>query len=122
MEPETAKFFCEKCKFYTNNKKDFSKHIRTPKHLKNMLQVNKETTNSEKILYCKCGKTFKSRGGFYKHKKKCTPILNCKSSLLETKNSDEIIMYLLNQNLEQQFTIMELNNQLKAYQTLLVFK
>ena len=30
--PKNPSFFCEKCDFKTNNKKDYSRHILTPKH------------------------------------------------------------------------------------------
>ena len=31
------KFFCEFCEIKTNNKKDFSKHLLTSKHKKNVI-------------------------------------------------------------------------------------
>ena len=30
--PKNPKYFCEKCKFITDNKKDYDRHIMTRKH------------------------------------------------------------------------------------------
>jgi hypothetical protein len=53
-------YLCKKCNFFTNNKKDFERHIKTPKHEK----------QQELVLACDiCNKIYKSRSGLWKHKK-----------------------------------------------------
>ena len=80
-------FVCNNCDFITGNKKDYSRHVLTPKHLK-MVYLNENASKSEEkasdmsnntpseINYtCNCGKEYKHDSSFYRHKKKCI-ILN----------------------------------------------
>ena len=57
------KFSCKKCDYYTNNKKDYNKHLQTNKH--NM------TTFDRPKYFCECGNTYKNRQNLYRHKKTC---------------------------------------------------
>ena len=67
------KHSCDCCGYNTNIKRDFDKHILTPKHLKN--KENNKTTeqiNAELIYECKnCNKKYKTNMGLWKHKKTC---------------------------------------------------
>ena len=87
FSPKNPKFYCEHCQFKTNNKKDFSKHLATPKHQKNqngsILEVleNPKTPNFE----CECGKKFITHSGMWKHKQKCG---NDKSSKINNTKID----------------------------------
>ena len=56
---------CKKCKFYTNNKFNYNKHILTAKHLSNT------NDHSCENLCLICNKTFANASGLWKHKKKC---------------------------------------------------
>jgi hypothetical protein len=60
-------FICEKCDFECINKKDYKRHLNTAKH--------KMLTNVDKIgtirWDCVCGKIYKHRQSYHKHKKKC---------------------------------------------------
>ena len=60
IETCNYEFLCKKCVFFTNNKKDFDRHIKTTKHEK-----QQELTYNCDI----CNKTYKSRSGLWKHKK-----------------------------------------------------
>lgn len=65
-------FFCEKCGFITNNKKDYSRHILTPKHKR---KQNQDFCEKKPQFTCKiCSKIYNSRSGLYKHSKKCQEI------------------------------------------------
>jgi hypothetical protein len=76
--PKILKYSCEKCKYITDNKKDYSKHLLTAKHQKreNILHKNPGTDNEadEKIYYCNCGKTYKHHSSLWNHKNKCSGI------------------------------------------------
>ena len=69
------KFECDICDYNTCNKKDYSKHISTPKHIKmtNMVTCG---DNNPLPLVCMCGNTYKYRQGLSRHKKTCTDIIN----------------------------------------------
>ena len=62
-------FFCEKCDFKTNNKKDFTRHVLTAKH---KWKQNQDFNEKKPQFTCKiCKKIYNSRSGLYKHSKKC---------------------------------------------------
>ena len=67
------KFICEKCDYKCCNKFDFNKHLVTSKHQKGSIleeTCDKLSQNSTAFI-CICGKTCKTHGGMWKHKKKC---------------------------------------------------
>jgi hypothetical protein len=69
-------FFCEKCEYKTANKKDFNKHLITPKHKNETIETENETFCPKKSPNtCLCSASFHSRTTLWRHKKKC-PILN----------------------------------------------
>jgi len=70
LPQELPKFICEKCCFITNNKKDFRRHILTPKHL-NDKNDNKKVPKIANYP-CQCGKEYKYASGLSAHKKKCS--------------------------------------------------
>jgi hypothetical protein len=99
-------FFCEKCEYTTNNKKDYSKHLLTRKHLD-------ETIVKHKLLplMCGCNKIFNSRTTLWRHKK------ICKNTNTENKNEENnldinisdknLILTLIQQNNELQKQMLE---------------
>lgn len=58
------KFYCEKCKFFSKNRKDYNRHLNTLKH-------NEETTNKIKHNCKNCDEIFKSKTTLWRHIKKC---------------------------------------------------
>ena len=98
MQPElqftkkTPKFMCVCCEYKSDSKKDYSVHLLTLKHQKNIKpQVTCSFVNFSKkhSLECVCGKTYKYRQGLYKHKKICKSKLL--SDYLEKSKSSEIL-------------------------------
>lgn len=74
------KFICKICNYTCSNKKDYTKHLYTRKHQKNiemvandsvLSQINPQTNVSNKLYTCNCGKTYKWSSGFYRHKNTC---------------------------------------------------
>jgi hypothetical protein len=77
-----VKYSCESCHYITSNKTDYFRHLKTKKHLKQISRKQKTTISflktektkkneNTKVETCQCGKTFKTRGGLWKHQKKC---------------------------------------------------
>ena len=63
------KFFCEKCNFSSNNKKDWSRHVGTAKHLK-LNDLNPKKPLLPKIYICtNCNKEFNANNSLWYHKK-----------------------------------------------------
>ncbi len=67
------KYYCKKCDYTSRNKTDFHRHLSTAKHKMETNGTTKETIKTQ--LICPCGKTYKTRSGLFKHKKKCTSIV-----------------------------------------------
>jgi hypothetical protein len=60
---KNACYSCEFCKFNTDNKTDYNRHILTPKHSNNKILISNSNINTEKtpnplIFKCYCGKDF----------------------------------------------------------------
>jgi len=99
-------FSCEPCGFKCYKESEFNRHIATPKHAK-FTTVYKKNAVPENALKCKCSKTYTTRMGLWKHKKKC-PIANSKtndvtsSELKDIHNMDKdyLILKLLKDNEE----------------------
>ena len=102
-------FSCEPCGFKCYKESEFNRHIATPKHAKftKVYRSLQKTAVTENALKCKCSKTYTTRMGLWKHKKKC-PIANSKtndvisSDLKDFHNMDKdgLILKLLKDNEE----------------------
>ena len=123
-------YFCNNCNYKTCDKKDYNKHLLTTKHKNNMIidisltnleKKSEKSENKNNMFFCKCGKNYKSRQGFYLHKKKCMFIdneeNNCiiKSSDISNNQlpiSNDVIMKLLNDNQELKNIIFKQQEQI----------
>jgi len=118
------KYECSNCKYITDNKKDYNKHILTAKHLRltKYLQNVPEIPTPEKIFICDCSKEYKHRQSLYTHKQKCSlKIIEniIEENIIESENnniSPELIFNIIHQNqefknllIEQNKTIIELS-------------
>ena len=74
-QKNSSKFCCKKCAFVTGNKNDYSRHLLTLKHYRKknheFLEVLEENFTQHDKYVCKCGKTYKTHSGYWKHTKKC---------------------------------------------------
>ena len=69
-EPHTI-YNCETCMFLTRNKKDYTRHLKSRKHLENHPTAPLPDTTTDTLHCAKCNKEFKSRSAMYTHNKKC---------------------------------------------------
>lgn len=118
------KYFCEKCKYTTSNKKDFSKHLLTRKHkmIKMIIDDNKKSPDVNVVMYsCICGKKYKFESGLCRHKKKCSfvedePYLiesiddSDEDSCNDDMNYKEMFLKIMNENNELKGMIIQQNN------------
>jgi hypothetical protein len=106
-------FFCKTCDFISCNKKDYVRHLLTPKHintakiLTNTDKIPKNTPDEQNTFFCECGKQYKHRQSLFSHKKKCSYDNNL-SNTTNSLNEKEVIMTLLQQNNQLQTQIIEL--------------
>jgi len=106
-------FLCGKCKFKCSNKKDFSRHENTAKHL---LLTTVDEKNPKPVCSCDCGKEYKSRQGLQQHKKKCKFMYNetIHNETIHNEEQHRIIMNdLMKQNEKLQEIIIEHKNEHK---------
>ena len=101
-------FFCINCEYKTCNKKDFNKHILTPKHTSQSQEdingIEKISEKSPNDHVCNCGNKYKFYSGLWRHQKKC----NLKKEITDTIiDKDNIILTLLQQNKQLQEQILE---------------
>ena len=103
-------FFCKNCNFITYNKKDYSRHIVTKKHIVNTNQCF-SIEKPEKTPYkCICGKIYKENSGLWRHKKVCKFDENENNTLIEKSDdkNDKLIEYLMKENKEIKEMILEI--------------
>jgi len=68
-EKSPKNFCCKHCDYTTSSKKDFNKHLMTPKH-ENTTKYNENGRKIPKKIYeCECGKSYPYRASLYNHKK-----------------------------------------------------
>ncbi len=103
-------FVCENCHFVTSNKKDYSRHILTKKHISNVSQSLSTEFSPKNLCECICGKTYKDNSGLWRHKKVCNYDDNKqeKPSIYCEDKNDKLIEYLLKENKEIKEMILEI--------------
>ena len=116
---KTPSFFCEKCNFITNNKKDYRRHLSTSKHTR-LCENNDNTTEfpqktqKHKQFICLCGKEYNDRAGLWRHKKKCQETEKGEVKEIEeikkeeNTNDKELLTFLLKENQEFKKMILDL--------------
>jgi hypothetical protein len=110
----TLKFSCEKCKFNTDNKKDYKKHLSTAKHLYNDtgLSGSGPILGKKQVICAGCKKTYSCRQTLHIHRKKCELHLKKKEGIAVEQaqcieNKDSLIQHLLKENSEFKNMIIE---------------
>ena len=96
MQKICTEFHCEKCDYTCSRKFLWNQHIKTKKHNGNIWK-HLETKN---MHICPCGKTYKTRGGFSKHKKKCTYTVVKEEIVIDEdkSNVEELLHELIEDN------------------------
>ncbi len=112
------KYLCQKCDFNTSNKKDYIRHISTPKHQNDDKMMTNDDKKPQKtpncdghnFFICECGKQYKYRQGLSVHKKKCelNKINKNDGENIQSLTEKDLILTLLNQNNQLQNQIMDL--------------
>jgi hypothetical protein len=108
--PENAeKFICKLCDFKCSKQSNFSKHLSTAKHLKQMegcendINISKKMPDKLEKFNCECGKLYQHYSGLWRHKRNCDLK---KSFVVEEK--DNVIELLINENKDFKNIILEL--------------
>ena len=97
-------FMCKICVYNTSSKKDYNKHLLTPKHQNatntaKMGEINPDILFNCDTYLCHCGKEYKHRQSLSKHKKMCVQKTEQETEQESNEPSDkELIISLLKQN------------------------
>ena len=84
------KYFCIKCDFSSNDKKDYTRHLSTRKHQKNTMDNKRITKKTEKNIFkCElCDKKYKYRSGLSKHRRTAHPDIVFEENTQTTPTTD----------------------------------
>lgn len=96
---------CELCKYQTNKKSDFAKHIKTSKHLCAEIGDIDLSANNDNRYVCACGRTYKYDSGYYRHIKKCRQT-TISSKMITT----DLVMELVQGNKDLKDIILQQHN------------
>ena len=107
METKNSQiFYCNKCDYKCNRENDYNKHLLTRKH---MMETDWKPKTRQYVCG-QCNKTYKNRGGLWKHQKKCI-------DSIETNNNQSVdIFQILKQNQEFKELMVEQTKQLQEQQ------
>ena len=92
------RFFCDLCKYGTNHKNDYNKHLLTKKHSKNISSISSTNKNLEYICSI-CNQQFSSRSSLWRHtKSECSDNHLCKkiTSVKQKKDKDSVNIEKMN--------------------------
>jgi hypothetical protein len=115
LPQKNPKFFCEKCQFGTGNKKDYSRHVTTAKHLS---ETNETTKNPKKpqigtVVKCiDCSLNFNSRTSLWRHRKNCHCEVDYEDDDTKTQLLNNIFQRHMKDNKELKELLIEQNNKL----------
>lgn len=91
FQPTKEIYYCDACHYETINKYDFNKHCKRKKHVSNIykdsntIQINDNSVETYKCLYC--NKCYKFQSGLSRHKTKCKYVLqNNDNDIIKSQN------------------------------------
>ena len=95
----SEKFICEKCDFFSSNKKDYKRHINTIKHK----EVSKQSYKCGN-----CAEIFKSKTSLWRHNKNCC--INNDKKFIYTENDVKHLKDKINELKEDKIARLERDN------------
>ena len=108
-------FLCSFCDYKTSKRFNYTKHLLTPKHIKNINSLQKVANDSNENKYkCDCGNNYKYRQGLFNHKKNCS--FKYSSNFLDINKKEDgkvFILELIKQNQEFKELLIQQSKQLQ---------
>jgi len=106
-------FACSYCDYKTSKRFNYTKHLLTPKHIKNINSLQKVANDSNESKYkCDCGNNYKYRQGLFNHKKNCS--FKDSPNFLEINKKEDgkvFILELIKQNQEFKELLIQQNKE-----------
>ena len=114
-------FLCEPCKFETDKKSKWGRHINTRKHLLCTGPTGPESTGLGSDEYiCLCGKEYAYKRSFSRHEKTCVNVIDA-SAYMKTTDTDvpgsgqidnALVMEIIRENKELRTILMKQSDQI----------
>ena len=117
LPQKTPKFFCEKCQFGSDNKKDFTRHVTTAKHLceTNETKKNPKKPQTNTMLKCvDCLLHFNSRTSLWRHRRDCSANISCEDDT-KIQLLNNIFQTHMKDNKELRELLIDQNNKLLEF-------
>lgn len=93
----SQKYICIFCKYQTDNKSNYNKHLSTKRHQNNIPQTKTKTKRSQHI--CEdCGKTYLYSSGLWKHRQKCNSHSMVTQEAPVVQSDKDIIKLIMEEN------------------------
>jgi hypothetical protein len=109
LPKKNPKFFCEKCRFGTDNKKDFGRHNSTAKHLGETIETMNLPKKPQSIYNCPyCLMTCNSRTTLWRHRKNCSSFSDPPVSTEEEENKIKILTNVFQSHMKDNKELREL--------------
>jgi len=103
-QKSSNKYFCSICHYYTDRKSNIVCHLKTAKHMKEIIGNENKQKLSNHIFCKKCNKVYQTNAGLWKHNKKCNSLNNTyddTNKIIENQlDKDQLILMLIKQNSE----------------------
>jgi hypothetical protein len=113
-----AKIMCELCRYNTNSKKDYKKHLLTDKHVNKTKILEEEEEDEEeeevsnqkdkKYTCNKCNKIYNKKNSLWYHEKKCIESVSIDASSNEYKVMSSLMLEIVKSNNYLQKQVLEL--------------
>lgn len=106
----TKIYECKLCDVVCSRESEWSRHVLTRKHLKRVNGNDLETFGDTEIcehICSNCDKVYKTKGGLWKHMKKCETIAK-ENATEDVKNLTSLVIELMKSNSELQKQMYEL--------------
>ena len=110
------KYACKFCNILCSKKNDWSRHVLTRKHQKNVNGYQMDTKIPQNVYSCKCGKEYVNKSGLWKHTKICIledNIIKNNDTLNTIINDNEAFKSLILEVVKNNTELQKQNNELQ---------
>jgi len=119
LEKNLKKYVCENCDFKCYQKCDWDRHILRAKHINNLKGNHGKIKETTKSFFCKCGNSYKTKSGLWKHTKICKNESK-EDENIEDENIEENKIIIEENELTDKQLIIELLKQNNDFKQMLV--
>ena len=126
---KSQKYYCKECDYITSRKNDYTKHLRSKRHLeicKSCVSqnVSQKSQKVAKTYICEyCNKEYAHRQSLYSHKKKCkfkqASVEDKKTDIIPYDNKKTDVVPFDNEKMELKLELAEKKGEIKAYKKLI---